>query len=142
MIGSAEILSLPPRLEAATQARRHVRQQLVAWELDDLVDPVVLLTSEVVTNALLHAGTVITVAVRRDGQGVRVEVGDGSGVQPVQRRPSTTATTGRGVQLLESVSDGWGSTAVGEGKLVWFRVVSAQTWASSFSADGWAGTEL
>lgn len=142
MIGSAEILSLPPRLEAATQARRHVRQQLVAWELDDLVDPVVLLTSEVVTNALLHAGTVITVAVRRDGQGVRVEVGDGSGVQPVQRRPSTTATTGRGVQLLESVSDGWGSTAVGEGKLVWFRVVSAQTWASSFSVDGWAGTEL
>lgn len=142
MIGSAEILSLPPRLEAATQARRHVRQQLVAWELDDLVDPVVLLTSEVVTNALLHAGTVITVAVRRDGQGVRVEVGDGSGVQPVQRRPSTTATTGRGVQLLESVSDGWGSTAVGEGKLVWFRVVSAQTWASSFWVDGWAGTEL
>ncbi|MBW3640082.1 MAG: ATP-binding protein [Actinobacteria bacterium] len=142
MIGSAEILSLPPRLEAATQARRHVRQQLVAWELDDLVDPVVLLTSEVVTNALLHAGTVITVAVRRDGQGVRVEVGDGSGAQPVQRRRSTTATTGRGVQLLESVSDGWGSTAVGEGKLVWFRVVSAQTWASSFSVDGWAGAGL
>ena len=142
MIGSAEMLSLPPRLEAATQARRHVRQKLVAWELDDLVDPVVLLTSEVVTNALLHAGTVITVAVRRDGQGVRVEVGDGSGVQPVQRRRSTTATTGRGVQLLESVSDGWGSTAVAEGKLVWFRVVSAQTWASSFPVDGWAEAEL
>lgn len=142
MIGSAEMLSLPPRLEAATQARRHVRQKLVAWELDDLVDPVVLLTSEVVTNALLHAGTVITVAVRRDGQGVRVEVGDGSGVQPVQRRRSTTATTGRGVQLLESVSDGWGSIAVGEGKLVWFRVVSAQTWASSFSVDDWAEAEL
>ncbi len=142
MIASAEMLSLPPRLEAATQARRHVRQRLIAWQLDDLVDPVVLLTSEVVTNALLHAGTVITVAVRRDGQGVRVEVGDGSGVQPVQRRRSTTATTGRGVQLLESVSDGWGSTAVGEGKLVWFRVVSAQTWASSFSVDGWAEAEL
>lgn len=142
MIGSAEMLSLPPRLEAATQARRHVRQKLVAWELDDLVDPVVLLTSEVVTNALLHAGTVITVAVRRDGQGVRVEVGDGSGVQPVQRRRSTTATTGRGVQLLESVSDGWGSTAAGEGKLVWFRVVSAKMWASSFSVVGWAEAEL
>jgi len=136
------MLSLPPRLEAATQARRHVRQKLVAWELDDLVDPVVLLTSEVVTNALLHAGTVITVAVRRDGQGVRVEVGDGSGVQPVQRRRSTTATTGRGVQLLESVSDGWGSTAAGEGKLVWFRVVSAKMWASSFSVVGWAEAEL
>ncbi len=135
MIASAEMLSLPPRLEAATQARRHVRQKLVAWELDDLVDPVVLLTSEVVTNALLHAGTVITVAVRREGTGVRVEVGDGSGVQPVQRRRSATATTGRGVQLLESVSDGWGSTAVGVGKLVWFRVVSAQTWATSFTVE-------
>ncbi|MDQ3423106.1 MAG: ATP-binding protein [Actinomycetota bacterium] len=135
MIASAEMLSLPPRLEAATQARRHVRQKLVAWELDELVDPVVLLTSEVVTNALLHAGTVITVAVRREGTGVRVEVGDGSGVQPVQRRRSATATTGRGVQLLESVSDGWGSTAVGVGKLVWFRVVSAQTWATSFTVE-------
>ena len=141
MIGSADVLSLPPRLEAATQARRHVQQKLVAWDLDELVDPVVLLTSEVVTNALLHAGTVITVSVRRDGAGVRVEVGDGSSVQPVQRRRSTTATTGRGVQLLESVSDGWGSTAAGEGKLVWFRVVSAQTWASSFSVDGWAEAE-
>lgn len=142
MSGSTDVLSLPPRLEAATQARRHVRQKLVAWELDDLVDPVVLLTSEVVTNALLHAGTVITVSVRRDGTGVRVEVGDGSGVQPVQRRRSTTATTGRGVQLLESVSDEWGATQVGGGKLVWFRVTSAHTWVTSFTLDDWAEVEL
>lgn len=142
MLGSAEVLSLPPRLEAATQARRHVRQKLVAWELDDLVDPVVLLTSEVVTNALLHAGTAITVSVHRDGVGVRVEVGDGSGAQPVQRRRSTTATTGRGVQLLESVSDSWGTTSLGEGKLVWFRVVSALTWTSAFSVDLFAEADL
>ncbi len=56
-------------------------------------------------------------------------------MQPVQRRRSATATTGRGVQLLESVSDGWGSTAVGAGRLVWFRVVSAQTWATSFTVE-------
>lgn len=142
MIGPADVLSLPPRLEAATQARRHVRQHLVAWELDDLVDPVVLLTSELVTNALLHARPVITVSVRRDGAGVRVEVGDGSGVQPVHRRRSDTATTGRGVQLLDSVSDGWGCTALGEGKLVWFRVVSARTWASASTMVDLTANEL
>ncbi len=142
MIGPADVLSLPQRLEAANQARRHVRQKLLAWELDELVDPVVLLTSEVVTNALLHARPVITVSVQRDGAGVRVEVCDGSGVQPVRRRRSVTATTGRGVQMLESVSDGWGSTALGEGKLVWFRVVSAHTWASTFAVADLAEADL
>lgn len=127
----AQLLDLPPKLDTAARARDHVRWWLLSWELEDLVEPVLLLTSEVVTNALLHAGTDITVSVQRDGLGVRVEVGDGSSVRPVRRRPSSSATTGRGVQMLERFADDWGYEVVGNGKLVWFSVQSAQDWFNS-----------
>ena len=101
-----------------------------------LVDPVLLLTSEVVTNALLHSGTRLVLTVVRDGAGVRVEVADGSAVPPVQRRHSTSASTGRGVQLLEAVADEWGWTATSPGKLVWFRVLTDAGWTLDHGLDG------
>jgi len=134
-----DALELEPRLDAAAVARRHVRSQLLGWGLDDLVDPVLLLTSEVVTNALLHSGTGLTLTVARDGVGVRVEVADGSAVPPVQRRHSTSASTGRGVQLLEAVADEWGWTATSTGKLVWFRVLTDAGWAPDHELEGQAG---
>jgi anti-sigma regulatory factor (Ser/Thr protein kinase) len=130
-----DVLDLLPRLDAAARARQHVRAALLAWHLDELLDPVLLLTSELVSNALLHAGTPLTVAVRPDGPGVRVEVRDGSPVKPAPRRHSTTATTGRGVQLLESLADDWGSSCAGEGKLVWFRVLDDRSWIQPFDVD-------
>lgn len=129
-------LALEPRLNAAALARRHVRSRLLAWDLDELVDPVLLLTSEVVTNALLHSGTPLRVLVERDGAGVRVSVQDGSVVPPVQRRHSTTASTGRGVQLLGSVADEWGWQPIATGKLVWFRVLTGDGWAPVIDLDG------
>ena len=137
-----DVLALLPRLDAAAKARHHVRQWLLAWQLQDLMEPVELLTSELVTNAMLHAGTSITVSVQRDGKGVRVEVGDGSAVRPVRRRTSTTATTGRGVQMLESVSDSWGSTTVRGGKLVWFRVLSGAGWNGFVALNSRATAKL
>lgn len=121
-------IELPPRLDTAARARRHVRSWMVQWGLEELVDPALLLTSELVTNALLHAGTTITVCVERAGEGVRVEVGDGSAVPPVRRRHSDSATTGRGVQLLDSLADDWGYQTVGNGKIVWFHLVSVPNW--------------
>lgn len=135
-------LVLEPRLAAASTARRHVRGLLDAWGLEPLSDPVLLLTSEVVTNALLHSGTTLTLRVRREGEGVRVEVQDGSSVPPVQRRSSQSATTGRGVQLLQQVAAQWGWEAVPGGKLVWFTVLSAEAWAPTFDLDGLAEADL
>lgn len=139
---SADALVLEPRLDAAAVARRHVRRLLLAWGLDDLVDPVLLLTSEVVTNALLHSGTTLSVTVRREGAGVRVGVADGSAVPPVQRRHSSTASTGRGVQLLSSVADDWAWEATATGKVVWFRVLSDEGWVPAVDLDGLAGIDL
>lgn len=132
-------LELEPRLDTSAVARRHVLSRLLAWGLDDLVDPVLLLTSEVVTNAVLHSGTRLEVTVARDGVGVRVEVADGSSAPPVQRQHSTSASTGRGVQLLEAMADEWGWTATSTGKLVWFRVLTDNGWALDRELEGQAG---
>ena len=79
-------------LEAAPSsvgvARRFVRQVLLGWELDGLVDTVALLTSELATNAVLHARTQFAVLLEQDGDDVRVEVLDGSAVLPRRRSNS------------------------------------------------------
>ena len=81
-----------------------------------------LLVSEVVTNALLHAGTDIDVAAVLGVDGLRVEVGDGSPHLPSRRRYAATAGTGRGLLMLESMVDDWGVTRRPAGKVVWFRI--------------------
>lgn len=86
----------------------------------------VLLTSELVTNALLYAQGRITVRVI-DGDGaVRVTVHD-AGRQPVApRRVSTEATSGRGLALVEQLASSWGVDLVeDDGKEVWFEVARA-----------------
>lgn len=137
-----EPLVLEPRLEAAMLARRHVRGVLQEWALDDLIEPVILLTSEVVTNALLHSGTTMTVRLARAGAGVRVSVEDGSTGAPVRRRHSTTASTGRGVQLLAAIAAEWGSEPLETGKVVWFTVLDDRGWTPTFDLDALAEADL
>ena len=136
-----DALELEPQLAAASAARRHVRLLLDDWGLDALVEPVLLLTSELVTNAVLHSGTAIVLRVRREGAGVRIGVEDGSSVPPVRRRRSTNATTGRGIALLEQVSSTWGWEPVGTGKRVWFTVLSDRRWEAALDVDGLAEAE-
>ena len=134
-----DALEIEPRLDAAAVARRYVRARLAAWGLDELTDPVLLLTSELVTNGLLHSGAPLVLSVERDGVGVLVDLADGSSVPPVKRRQSSTAMTGRGVQLLDLVADSWGWTPTDTGKRVWFRVTADGAWAPTADAEGRAG---
>lgn len=107
---------------AAAAARALVRQRLRDWDLEHLQDAAVLLTSELVTNVLLHTTGLPTLAVDRIPHGVRVSVADTSPVLPAPRRHSTEATTGRGVHLLEQLADDWGCQRRPGGKAVWFTV--------------------
>jgi PAS domain S-box-containing protein len=113
---------LEPRPSSVAEARRRVRDLLLSGGRADLLDPTLLLVSEVVTNALLHAGTMINLAATLDDSGVRVEVGDGSPHLPSRRRYAPTSGTGRGLLMLETFVDDWGVTLHGEGKTVWFHV--------------------
>ena len=99
-----------------------IRELLAGSDRDDLVETAVLLVSEVVTNALLHAGTPIDVAARLDADGLHVEVGDGSLHLPVRRHYATTSGTGRGLLMLEQMVDDWGVSRHTRGKTVWFRL--------------------
>src|SRR3954464_8884059 len=100
-------LRLPATARSTTEARRFVVAALDEWELVELSDTVALLTSEVVTNAVLHARTDLTVKVSRVDGGVRVSVTDGSVRGPIRRRQSHEATTGRGIELLDMLASDW-----------------------------------
>lgn len=112
------------QLEHATTTPRRARQVVAercagASRLDDLL----LCVSEVVTNAVLHARSAPTLTVSIDGQRVRVEVADTDPSLPVRRERSLTSSTGRGLLLLDDLTDDWGTTPVTGGKVVWFELV-------------------
>ncbi len=87
--------------------------------LDDLL----LCLSEVVTNAVLHAGPPIQVrGAVVESKNIRVEVSDGSKASPVHRHPEPSSPTGRGLHLLDSLTCGWGVDITSGGKTVWFEI--------------------
>jgi PAS domain S-box-containing protein len=115
---------LPPQPSSVAEARRLVRMLLERSNREDLMEPAVLLVSEIVTNALLHAGTDIDLSARVDARGVRIEVGDGSSHLPSRRSYAPTSGTGRGLLMIESMVDDWGVTRHAHGKTVWFELSS------------------
>jgi anti-sigma regulatory factor (Ser/Thr protein kinase) len=117
-----EELVLEPESQSPRVARRWVRDRLLGLGREDVQGSAQLLVTEVVTNALLHAGTAIRVTLRLEGDCVRVEVADGSTSEPVRRRHSSLATIGRGVALLDDLAEDWGWTVTTNGKIVWFLV--------------------
>lgn len=119
---SAMWLRLTPSPGAASTARAHARSWLERHVPGRPVDPVLLVVSELVTNAALHAGTDLVLQVSLvDGGTVRVEVWDASSVVPVIGRPGTVG--GRGLALVELLSTEWGSEPTESGgKCVWREI--------------------
>ena len=108
---------------SAQQARRFVERALNSWKCLELVETTVLLANELVTNSLLHANTDIHVEVTKLQTGVRVQVSDHD-VAPVSpRRGTVHAEGGRGLALIEGISDHWGVERWDGGKTVWFEIV-------------------
>ena len=82
-----------------------------------------LLVSEMVTNAVLHAGTEVVLRIGHEGTSVRVEVTDGSAAMPGDvRLANDESATGRGMWLVEELADAWGQRSHANGKVVWFEV--------------------
>lgn len=114
---------LDPVPESARTARREVLRALTDAGRDDLADAASLLVSELVTNAIVHARTPIDLDVLAHPLGLRVAVRDQSETLPSLRHYGASATTGRGLALVEHMSDRHGTDAVGEqGKIVWFEL--------------------
>ncbi len=105
---------------APGDARHAVSGQLARWEVDDeLVDPIVLATSELVTNAILHARPPIDLRLRATGDRLLLEVQDRDLLRPRRRRPHDDDEHGRGLNIVEAISEEWGTHRTPTGKTVW-----------------------
>ena len=130
-------LTLPPKATSPARARRFVLDTLAAWDAYDAADDATLIVSELVTNALLHARTQMTVTLVEDTPGsVRLSVSDGSLQAPQTRHFSVESGTGRGLRLLDSLALEWGVEQHPAGKTVWCRVPLGGTGAfAEFDID-------
>ncbi|MFH8222949.1 ATP-binding protein [Streptomyces sp. NPDC018057] len=120
---------LPRDERAAGEARVMVATVLAVWRLPRLVADAELVASELVTNAVRHArGPDVGMTVTRTGHTkVRVAVTDGSPLLPRLRGADLLAETGRGLRLVDGLSQDWGVTPCVRGKSVWAEVGEAGT---------------
>ncbi len=120
---------LPAHPSSVGLARRLLRGAAAASGTSlpgDLLEDAELLVSELVSNAIMHAGTPVDVEVSIETPtSLLVSVGDGSRRLPTRRHYGTIAATGRGLRLLEQMSDEWGVSPRAKGKTVWFRLASS-----------------
>jgi anti-sigma regulatory factor (Ser/Thr protein kinase) len=104
-------------------AREFVADELTDRGFEGDPDVVLLLASELVTNAVRHAATPFEISVDVAGENVRVAVVDGDAEhQPEVRNPGPDETNGRGLLLVDRLAARWGSERRGRAKSVWFRL--------------------
>ena len=116
-------IEVPPDTRSVKTARVFVVECLPDV-LEDVLDTVTLLVSELVTNAVLHAKSTVVIAVTSTAHLVRVEVSDESDRKAKVRDYGHHATTGRGMGLVEALAARWGVVPTPPGKTVWFEVVT------------------
>ncbi|MFC5825544.1 SpoIIE family protein phosphatase [Nonomuraea insulae] len=116
---------------APAHARKFVRQVLGEWRLSHLAEDAVLLTSELVTNAVVHAGTGVELTCRLDVDAIpaklEIEVDDQHPTRTIPSPGSVSpegplATSGRGLALAGMLADAWGVTYTRTAKRVWVRM--------------------
>jgi hypothetical protein len=110
---------LPPHPIAAEQARALMRLALAEWDLNDLTDDALVITAELVTNAV-KIGEVFQLTLSCLDQAVLVEVWDSSEATPDRQPPSADRVDGRGLLLVQAFSKDWGWRLEDQGgKTVW-----------------------
>ncbi|MFH8452553.1 ATP-binding protein [Streptomyces fungicidicus] len=122
-------LEIRPDPAEVGRARRWARARLAGSgiEADEpLAETLILLVSELVTNAVVHTGRPAVLRLSLPGAEagagevtVRLEVADRSGRAPVPRCVDGEATGGRGLALVDGLADRWGWSAEGTGKRIW-----------------------
>jgi anti-sigma regulatory factor (Ser/Thr protein kinase) len=114
-------LRLDPIVESTPRARHWITERLSDLPAD-VSECAALLTSELVTNAVLHAATPFTVTLHLMTDRIRIDVADGSPVPPSIKDYATDAATGRGLTLFNTLASDWGVQPVIGGKIVWFEL--------------------
>jgi len=126
MAGAAVLgsLTIPGRPEHVREARAFVAKAL--GELHAGLDTAVLLTSELVTNAVMHSGSrcaggAVSILIVESAGGLRIEVADeGSELSTPVVRGDVYASDGHGLFLVQTLADQWGYLRDDNGTMVWF----------------------
>ncbi|WP_228447272.1 ATP-binding protein [Streptomyces paludis] len=123
-------LEVGPDPAEVGRARRWARSRLVGSGMDGdepVAEALILLISELVTNAVVHTGCpavlrVLFGAGPAEADTVRVEVADASAVPPRPRHAEGDDTNGRGLELVDCLADRWGWQPEGAGKRIWCEI--------------------
>jgi anti-sigma regulatory factor (Ser/Thr protein kinase) len=130
---------LPPSLASAREARSFVRGTASDVLGEEGLATAELLTSEVVTNALLHGRDAPRLVVACRGHTVRVSVEDADPRWPTRQSVAETELRGRGIALVDALAAAWGVERLDQvGKRVWFEVREGQEWPTGFALH-WDG---
>jgi len=113
---------------APGEARRFLRETLTRWGLDeDRLDVAELCVSELVTNAVIHSGTLTELTAQLDEEFLTVLVRDQGGTGTVRRAPADAdgdplGVSGRGLMLVDALSSSWAAEHGADGTTVWFEL--------------------
>ena len=118
-------LEVPAEPTAPGRVRHWLTAQLTAWQVPEaVIGSAVLCTSELTTNALLHAGTAARVEIDLSPERLLVSVADsGTRGTVTPTRTEALSSRGRGLGLIEQLSDAWGTDPTVRGSTVWFEIL-------------------
>lgn len=128
MITARAAATFEPLGRSVATARSFVRDTLQGWGFADIIDDAVVLTSELVTNAVVHAGTAAEVLCLRSDEGARIEVADRYPEREIPLQDvavnmgSPDREGGRGLQLCAALAGRWGVEYTPTHKTVWFQL--------------------
>jgi CheY-like chemotaxis protein len=118
--GAEAIISLPNDISSASRARAFVEERCQSWGMGAIVDDAVLIVSELVTNAVVHAESAAELRLVAGEGTLRVEVVDQGGLAPDPQLAGDDDEHGRGLLLVTVLSAAWGTEARADGgKVVW-----------------------
>ncbi|MBQ0993519.1 ATP-binding protein [Micromonospora sp. PSH03] len=120
-------LRLPPDPHSPAAARGLVARQCHAWGLDAVADQAMVIASELVSNAVQHAGTDMDITVSAVAGSLRISVRDREGDTPDSTTPALPRQVtegGRGLPIIAALTTHWGFFAFGDGKTVWAAIDS------------------
>jgi anti-anti-sigma regulatory factor len=112
-------LALQPVPGAARRGRDLVTEACLRWSAPQLIAPASVVASELVTNAVRHAGTPFELSLAHTPRYLHVAVRDGDPRPAVRQEGELLALGGRGLQIVERTALRWGSTPAQYGKVVW-----------------------
>ncbi len=119
---------------------RHFVKDVLSDQPREITEAAELMTSELATNSVRHARSDFELAVLLSREEIRVEVSDRGQGHPDPRSPAPREQSGRGLQIVQELSDAWGISPSPSGKLVWFTL-SARAHAGEHKARSIASSD-